>query len=534
MDLTHLFTSNFAPDDHERQHLLSLLSATCAVSAAADRMVDLADQEPDRARDNLTDREESVQCKPEALHVLQQIRCALSGVRRLPAEILQLIFQLTLPESRHGRLMEESPLLLLMVCRFWRDVALATPELWTNIRIVCDPYEEGPDIDPGNPARIRHEQVIRAAEQWAARSHPYPLDIYVEGEVVQHNWRTDVHSGVRQALKAMLPYVQRWRRLEIIAMAKDLQPLESLRGVDLPSLTAFGFQERGHDPISLFYVGTYIKGAPKLSSLRVGSATCRQSLSLRCVANSRLLVDVHVRATYASNNDLDVLRHAFACLQRFVNLEQLSIELERSRRNFIVIAGPHTQFPVVKPARLPRLRRLQVTCDDRAATVTFLDRIQAPHLAELEYRNKRHENIPPLASFLARSKAPVKTMRLGIKRWHKDYDECLELVPKLEHLVVTGLVPRIAKAIQRNLLAPALDWETDLCPRLRSLKMTDVWGVDELWLWGFLRERSRRHEGQAKLQSVEVRFGVKLREDLLERISAYSERGIDVKFSYVE
>ncbi|KAI5899585.1 uncharacterized protein SCHCODRAFT_02605554 [Schizophyllum commune H4-8] len=430
--------------------------------------------------------------------------------------------------------MQESPLLLLMVCRFWRDVALATPELWTSIRMVCNPYEEGPDVDPGNHARRRHEQVVRAAEQWAARSHPYPLDIYVEGEVVKHNWRTDVHSGVRQALKVMLPYVQRWRRLEIIAMAKDLQPLEDLRGMDLPTLTAFEFQERGHDPISLFYVGTYIKGAPKLSSLKTSSASCRQCVSLRCVADPRLLVDVHVRATYANNNELDVLRHAFACLQRFVNLEELSIELVRSRQGFITIPGPHTQFPVVQPARLPRLRRLMVASDDRAATVTFLDRIDAPHLAEIEYRNKRHENIRPLVSFLARSKAPVKTMRLGIKRWHKDYDECLELVPKLEHLEVTGLVPRIAKVAQRNRLAPALDWDTDLCPRLQSLKMIDVWGVDELWLWGFLRERSRRRKGQAKLQSVEVRFGVKLREDLLERISAYSQRGIDVIFSYVE
>lgn len=74
-------------------------------------------------------------------------RARISPVKFLPTEILQHIFKACLPTDRyiipHTR---SAPLLLGQICRRWRGVAEATPELWSSINVqdwgvwTSDPY----------------------------------------------------------------------------------------------------------------------------------------------------------------------------------------------------------------------------------------------------------------------------------------------------------------------------------------------------------------------------------------------------------
>ncbi|KAJ8585943.1 hypothetical protein M405DRAFT_719405, partial [Rhizopogon salebrosus TDB-379] len=55
----------------------------------------------------------------------------ISPMRFLPTDILQRIFKACLPDHRYVTPdIQSSPLLLLQICRRWRDVAETTSELW--------------------------------------------------------------------------------------------------------------------------------------------------------------------------------------------------------------------------------------------------------------------------------------------------------------------------------------------------------------------------------------------------------------------
>ncbi|KAJ7157290.1 hypothetical protein C8R46DRAFT_859860, partial [Mycena filopes] len=58
----------------------------------------------------------------------------LSGLRRLPLEILAYIFLLTIPSVEETCPLR-SPWILGHICRRWRAIALATPALWSSIVI---------------------------------------------------------------------------------------------------------------------------------------------------------------------------------------------------------------------------------------------------------------------------------------------------------------------------------------------------------------------------------------------------------------
>ncbi|KAK7442983.1 hypothetical protein VKT23_015927 [Stygiomarasmius scandens] len=63
-------------------------------------------------------------------------RSLLSASRQIPSEILSEIFLHCLPTEHHPiRSVHGAPLLLTRVCKRWREVAFATPKLWSSIHI---------------------------------------------------------------------------------------------------------------------------------------------------------------------------------------------------------------------------------------------------------------------------------------------------------------------------------------------------------------------------------------------------------------
>ncbi|KAJ6477566.1 hypothetical protein C8R45DRAFT_906445, partial [Mycena sanguinolenta] len=64
---------------------------------------------------------------------LRQLNAALDPVARLPFEISSEIFLQSLPTSPSE--VRNGPVVLLGICNAWNAVALATPTLWTTVRI---------------------------------------------------------------------------------------------------------------------------------------------------------------------------------------------------------------------------------------------------------------------------------------------------------------------------------------------------------------------------------------------------------------
>lgn len=100
---------------------------------------------------NIDSLVDSLQAEIEAIHMRMAVqqekrravetrilenKARISPMRFLPTEILQQIFKSCLPNDRYViPHILSAPLLLCQICRRWRDIAQATPELWSSIDV---------------------------------------------------------------------------------------------------------------------------------------------------------------------------------------------------------------------------------------------------------------------------------------------------------------------------------------------------------------------------------------------------------------
>ncbi|KAG9315656.1 hypothetical protein JVU11DRAFT_3301 [Chiua virens] len=106
----------------------------------------------------------------------------MTSVHSFPPELLIDIFIHT---CRAGALF--APLAICAVCKFWRDVCVASPRIWQLI-IVNDSYR-------------RISSIKAQADIWIARSDPLPFSVDVE--------LTDFER-VLPIMSCFLPYLHRW------------------------------------------------------------------------------------------------------------------------------------------------------------------------------------------------------------------------------------------------------------------------------------------------------------------------------------
>ena len=95
-------------------------------------------------------------------------------INQFPREILAEIFWHCLPDMNpEARKMpaqmfkKAAPLLVSSICSSWRELALATPELWATVGIII----RNPDMDPSATAHV--------VNTWLERSGTLPLKLYL-------------------------------------------------------------------------------------------------------------------------------------------------------------------------------------------------------------------------------------------------------------------------------------------------------------------------------------------------------------------
>ena len=96
------------------------------------------------------------------MNELKAQRSALLPHDELPEDILREVFARCLPRTHNSTLSpRDAPLLLTHVSRQWRDIAQATPNLWSSVHI---------------PLQSPHDWDC-AVEEWIARAGVLPLSI---------------------------------------------------------------------------------------------------------------------------------------------------------------------------------------------------------------------------------------------------------------------------------------------------------------------------------------------------------------------
>ncbi|KAJ7903840.1 hypothetical protein B0H13DRAFT_1717298, partial [Mycena leptocephala] len=144
-------------------------------------------------------------------------------VLTLPNEIVAHIFIYFLPAPPQfpPLIGVFSPTVLTLICRQWREIALALPELWRAIRL--------PDYDN---YRLTSERKRHIADTWLNRSRSCPLYIHIN----EHH-DGDQGRGVYDYLSALAPHRARWEHLELWLLGPILPmiagPMPLLRHLNL-------------------------------------------------------------------------------------------------------------------------------------------------------------------------------------------------------------------------------------------------------------------------------------------------------------
>ncbi|KAG1874367.1 hypothetical protein F4604DRAFT_1955380 [Suillus subluteus] len=95
-------------------------------------------------------------------------RRLVSGIWRLPTEVLSHIFVHCFPETSHISPPSKTlaPMLLTRICRRWREIAVGMPSLWRRLRLYSN--------EVGNR---RWESIAFCYDLWLKRSRGHPLSL---------------------------------------------------------------------------------------------------------------------------------------------------------------------------------------------------------------------------------------------------------------------------------------------------------------------------------------------------------------------
>ncbi|KAK6996959.1 hypothetical protein R3P38DRAFT_3068830 [Favolaschia claudopus] len=210
---THHFGTNYVPTDEEIEEIRADLFSRTEELARVDEQIR-----------ELYERRDQLQAYIEPRKAL------ISHPRRLPIDILGVIFLECLPTTRNAVMSaQEAPLLLCRICSAWRTTALSMPRLWASLHI------------PFNFI-LKNKLRISAVDQWLARAAASSMSVSFRGaEVVwgaPDSEPTVIYLDDNgQLAKTIARYSAGWQNVELTWMSD--RTAEALAGIHAPRLESF-------------------------------------------------------------------------------------------------------------------------------------------------------------------------------------------------------------------------------------------------------------------------------------------------------
>jgi hypothetical protein len=321
----------------------------------------------------------------------QMLVTLLSPIRRLPPELLGEIFRYCLPQNYDEKGAHKAVMLPSHVCKHWRDVALSTPTLWTNIvlRVTDETFESR----------------VALVTAWFSRSGGLPLSFTLEGQ-----------ENVLPILSFLLQYCNRWQYINLSVPSETLRCLEAAKG-HLKGLETMVINDRYIWLRDTSYSVEHIfESAPRLRKV---------SLNSRFVWND---------GSWAQLTELDTgyvsytVGNCLALMQSMRNLQKLKIcigsgAVEEHRHSIFSHPLVSLHFLGAQPARgmlfdyitLPSLRDLSV--------------------GEIDFEWPQSRFI----SFLRRSSSPLERFSFGVPEedggiWDDIMIQIMQHIPSLHSL----------------------------------------------------------------------------------------------------
>ncbi|KIM44128.1 hypothetical protein M413DRAFT_443171 [Hebeloma cylindrosporum] len=384
--------------------------------------------------------------KRTELHTIVSAHEALiSPLRRLPPEILQLIFVWCLPQN-HNSVMHasEAPVLLGRVCSEWRRISLATPEVWASLHIVP------PNVNFSNPgsSAARFERKRELVKMWLERSGACPLSISLVWFAGDSEEEVKLCASI---LEVLVPMCGRWKTLDFQVPLKMFTPFIGLTVEDVPLLEGMSLMDN-RTPLDTVAVDrwpeslTFAESATKLRNFTLTFFSGGIRLpSIPWPQLTTLYLESNIAFFFTDSREM--LNTLSGC----ANLQSCTLKFPLSH-TALLPAYKKLDAPIV----LPQLLTLCVDGDQHLHN-TFhmsntLTNLCAPKLRKLEIlgRSGRPEgSVAPeplgaVRTLLQRSKCPLE--RLNVESMTMLPDEfvaCLRLIPSLVELVVHNWSVRV-------------------------------------------------------------------------------------------
>ncbi|KAJ7057562.1 hypothetical protein C8F01DRAFT_1306274 [Mycena amicta] len=254
---------------------------------------------------------------------------------KIPPEIVSEIFVCCLPASPASPNSRVAPLPLSQICARWRDIALDTPELWSNI-VLKDDLKASVDI----------------LRLWSARARTIPMTFSLETQKVDLG---------RDMLVAAMEHKERWREVVLHLALRSYGVLGGVSGASLPHLRHLSlrvnrpwgsFRNPGDPPPPTLD----LLGASQLRDLRL----FRFPYTLR--VPWKQLATLHM-TDYPTHSLLEALTTLRSC-NSLVHLNLYGMYGDNIPAAPEVVHLPHleslviTNSPIMRHLFLPRLRRL--------------------------------------------------------------------------------------------------------------------------------------------------------------------------------
>ncbi|KAJ7148401.1 hypothetical protein C8R43DRAFT_517904 [Mycena crocata] len=305
----------------------------------------------------------------------------------LPTEITSEIFTQFLPlyPSCPPMTGSSSPTLLTLICRSWRNIALANPALWRAIALDATHENDG---------------AQKLLQLWLSRSGCRPLSIYVDADGNQ----------LHEAIQTFNLHRARWEHLELLWIAPETISLFSgpvptplLRNLrismDEPTLPGLRFD------------------APLLRSAHLGWNACTD-VNLPW----QQLTSLNLTPAFASD--------CTPILQQTLNLLHCKISLFPVSDGEPEVVLPHLESLVV--------HTVMVSNNTQPAT-EYLATFIVPALQRLEVQAAYlgSDPIPPLAAFISKSGCKLHELQIiGKQSLPEDsYHNAFPLIPNISFLV---------------------------------------------------------------------------------------------------